>query len=68
MFRELEDRRLIDIQNRSISTLQYVLQSISDENCVIKSEFNSLLEELDDMEWEKEDDRLLETTDFAPMV
>ena len=68
MFRELEDRRLIDIQNRSISTLQYVLQSISDENCVIKSEFNSLLEELDDMEWEKEDDRLLETTDFATMV
>lgn len=65
LFRELEDRRLVDIQKGSISELRPLIEIIGNENCFAKSEFFSLLEDRGNTEGKDGKHKAMEVTDFA---
>ena len=69
LFRELEERRLIDFKIGNISGLEPLIQAIPDKNSFVKIEFFSLVDDLEiskELDFnEKRDNRI---TDFAPLV
>ena len=68
LFRELEDRCIVDIQKGSIYKLRPLIEIIKKENCFAKTEFYSLLEDINDTEWKDEKHRAMDVTDYVHLV
>ena len=68
LFRELEDRCIVDIQKGPISELRPLIEIFEKGNCLSNSKFFSFLEDLDGKEGKDEKHKAVKTTDFSTLV
>ena len=68
LFRELEERCIVDIEKGPISELLPLIDIFEKGNCLSNAKFFSFLENLDGTGWKDEKHKAVKTTDFVTLV